>query len=81
MEASLALSSLFHILTIIFWYLFIFYSGLGLFAYIALIISAGFLIYEQKLVRDNLDNIPKAFFDLNGYLGIVFFVLILIDKV
>jgi 4-hydroxybenzoate polyprenyltransferase len=81
LEASLALSSLFHILTIIFWYLFIFYSGLGFFAYIALIISGGFLIYEQSLVRDNLDNIPKAFFDLNGYLGIIFFVLILIDKV
>jgi len=81
LQASLALSTLFHILTIIFWYLFIFYSELGFFAYIALIISGAFLIYEQKLVRDNLDNIPKAFFDLNGYLGMIFFVLILIDKV
>jgi len=81
LEASLALSALFHILTIIFWYLFIFYSGLGFFAYVALFISAGFLMYEQKLVRDNLDNIPKAFFDLNGYLGMIFFVFIVVDKV
>ena len=81
LEASLALSGLFHTLTIGFWYLFIFYANLGFFAYIALIISAGFLMYEQFLVRNNLDNIPKAFFDLNGYLGIIFFVMILIDKV
>jgi 4-hydroxybenzoate polyprenyltransferase len=81
LEASLAFSSLLHILTIVFWYLFIYYSHLGFFAYLALFISAGFLWYEQKLVRDNLDNIPKAFFDLNGYLGVIFFVLILIDKV
>jgi 4-hydroxybenzoate polyprenyltransferase len=81
LEASLALSALFHILTIVFWYLFVFYAHLGFFAYLALIISAGFLMYEQKLVRDNLDNIPKAFFDLNGYLGMIFFVCILLDKV
>jgi 4-hydroxybenzoate polyprenyltransferase len=68
-------------LTIVFWYLFIFYAHLGFFAYVALSISLGFLLYEQKLVRDNLDNIPKAFFDLNGYLGMIFFVLILIDRV
>jgi 4-hydroxybenzoate polyprenyltransferase len=81
LEASLALSGLFHTLTIGFWYLFIFYANLGFFAYLALIISAGFLMYEQWLVRNNLDNIPKAFFDLNGYLGIIFFVMILLDKV
>jgi 4-hydroxybenzoate polyprenyltransferase len=80
-EASLALSGLFHTLTIGFWYLFIFYANLGFFAYLALLISSLFLMYEQKLVRDNLDNIPKAFFDLNGYLGIIFFVCILLDKV
>jgi 4-hydroxybenzoate polyprenyltransferase len=81
LEASLALSSLFHILTIIFWFLFIEYSNLGFFAYIALIISALFLYKEQKMVRNNLENIPKAFFDLNGYLGIIFFILIILDKV
>jgi len=80
LEASLSLSALFHILTIVFWYLFIFYTHLGFFAYLALFISAGFLWYEQHLVRTNLDNIPKAFFDLNGYLGIMFFILILLDR-
>jgi len=81
LEASLALSGLFHSLTIVFWYLFIYYSHLGFFAYVALLISAKFLIYEQYLVRTNLDNIPRAFFDLNGYLGVIFFILILLDKV
>jgi 4-hydroxybenzoate polyprenyltransferase len=81
LEASLALSALFHILTITFWFLFIVYSHLGFFAYIALIISAGFLYKEQIMVRNNLEDIPKAFFDLNGYLGIIFFVCIVLDKV
>ena len=81
LEASLMLSALFHILTIIFWFLFIAYSHLGFFAYIALIISAGFLYKEQMMVRNNLENIPKAFFDLNGYLGVIFFICIVLDKV
>jgi len=81
LEASLALSGIFHILTIIFWFLFIVYANLGFFSYVGLIISAGFLMYEQKLVRNNLDNIPKAFFDLNGYLGIIFFLMVVLDKV
>ena len=81
LEASLMLSALFHILTIIFWFLFIAYSHLGFFAYIALIISVGFLYKEQIMVRNNLENIPKAFFDLNGYLGVIFFICIVLDKV
>ncbi len=79
-DITLKLSAFFHILTIIFWFLFVFYANLGIFAYIALCIASGFLIYEQLLVRNNLSNIPKAFFDLNGYLGIIFFICILIDK-
>jgi len=81
LESSLALSALFHILTIIFWFLFIAYSHLGFFAYVALIISAGFLYKEQIMVRNNLNDIPKAFFDLNGYLGVIFFICIVLDKV
>jgi 4-hydroxybenzoate polyprenyltransferase len=81
LEVSLDISKFFHILTIIFWFLFIIYSHLGFFAYIALIISALFLYKEQKMVKENLNNIPKAFFDLNGYLGIIFFILITLDKV
>jgi len=80
LESSLALSALFHILTIIFWFLFIAYSHLGLFAYLALIISAGFLYKEQMMVRNSLNDIPKAFFDLNGYLGVIFFICIVLDK-
>jgi 4-hydroxybenzoate polyprenyltransferase len=81
LEVSLDISKFFHILTIIFWFLFIAYSHLGFFAYVALIISALFLYKEQIMVRNNLENIPKAFFDLNGYLGIIFFICIILDKV
>ena len=35
--------------------------------------AAGILIYEAALVRpDNLDNLQKAFFDMNGYVSIAF---------
>ena len=39
------------------------------------------LSYEQYLVSVHLKNIPKAFFVANGYLGIIFFVCILLDSV
>ncbi len=35
--------------------------------------AAGILVYEAALVRpNNLDNLQKAFFDMNGYVSIVF---------
>ncbi|NPA55526.1 MAG: UbiA family prenyltransferase [Epsilonproteobacteria bacterium] len=73
-NASLFLSGLFHILAVIFWFLFIVYTHLSLSAYIGWLVCAAFLYYEQKLVREDFRNIPRAFFDLNGYLGIIFLV-------
>ncbi len=35
--------------------------------------AAGILVYEAALVRpNNLDNLQKAFFDMNGYVSVVF---------
>jgi 4-hydroxybenzoate polyprenyltransferase len=36
--------------------------------------------YEHFLVRKDFTKIDRAFFTVNGYLGIVFFILIVLDK-
>lgn len=80
-EATLKISAFFHMLTVIFWALFVWVAGLNLFAYIAVILSAFMLGYEHYLVRKDFTKIDRAFFTVNGYLGIVFFILIVLDKV
>lgn len=80
-EASLLISEMFHLFSVIFWLLFVIYAKLGFFAYLAVLISAIMLYYEHKLVKKDFRNIPKAFFDVNGFLGIIFLVLIILDKV
>jgi len=44
------------------------------------IISAFMLYYEHRLIEKDYKNIPKAFFDVNGFLGILFLVFIILDK-
>ena len=60
-DAALFISKMFHIFAVIFWYLFVIYAKLGIFAYIGVFIAQVILHYEQKMVRENPDNIPKAF--------------------
>ncbi|ABB45085.1 4-hydroxybenzoate polyprenyltransferase-related protein [Sulfurimonas denitrificans DSM 1251] len=80
-EATLLLSALFHALAILFWALFVWVAGLGFFAYNAIILSMFMLGYEHYLVRKDFTKIDRAFFTVNGYLGILFFILIVMDKV
>ena len=79
-EATLFISALFHMLSVIFWILFVWIAGLGFFAFVAAYGSGFVLAYEQKLVRKDFTKIDRAFFTVNGYLGIAFFVLIALDK-
>ncbi|MDD6056293.1 MAG: menaquinone biosynthesis prenyltransferase MqnP [Helicobacter sp.] len=72
-KKTLLISKGFHLLTIIFWGLFIYSANLGLFMWAALVLSFIALSYEHYLVSKNFRNIPKAFFTINGYLGIAFF--------
>jgi len=74
------IAQVFHLFTIIFWYLFVQEAGLGLFAYIAVIFSALMLSYEHYLVNKDFTKIDRAFFTINGYLGIIFIILIIIEK-
>jgi len=79
-EKTMLISKIFHTLTIIFWVLFIISSDSSYFGYLAVLISASMLIYEHYLVNKDFNKIDKAFFTVNGYLGIVFFVLIILDN-
>ena len=78
---SLKISAFFHFLTILFWALFVAVAGLGIFAIFAVFFSFLMLSYEHYLVRKDFTKIDKAFFTVNGYLGIVFFSLIVLDKI
>ncbi len=79
-EATLLISSVFHLLTVIFWLLFVWVAALDMFAYMAVMLSACMLGYEHYLVRKDFTKIDRAFFTVNGYLGIAFFVFIILDK-
>lgn len=80
-EATLFISAFFHGLSVLFWILFVWSAGLGIFAFIAAVGSGFVLGYEQKLVRRDFKQIDRAFFTVNGYLGIAFFLLIIVDRI
>jgi 4-hydroxybenzoate polyprenyltransferase len=80
-EATLFISALFHALAVLFWILFVWAAGVGFFAFVAAIGSGFVLYYEQLLVRKDFTKIDRAFFTVNGYLGIAFFVLIILDRI
>jgi 4-hydroxybenzoate polyprenyltransferase len=80
-KKTMNISKVFHSLTVVFWLLFVISSQSGLFAYIAVLVGAIMLTYEHILVNRDFTKIDKAFFTVNGYLGIIFFVLIVIDSI
>lgn len=80
-DATLFISALFHMLSVIFWALFVWVAGLGIFAWVAVVLSGVMLSYEHHLVRKDFTKIDRAFFTVNGYLGIAFLILIVLDRV
>jgi len=78
---TMLISKVFHILTVCFWLAFIINSQSGVFGYVAVLLSAVMLTYEHIIVNRDFSKIDKAFFTINGYLGIAFFILIVIDKI
>lgn len=77
---SLLIAESFHILTVAFWSIFVLQADLGFFAFLALGFSGAMLAYEHSLVRKDFKQIDRAFFTVNGYLGIVFLLLIILDR-
>ena len=80
-DATFFISRLFHAQTILFWLLFVISANLGLFAYVGVLISAIVLFFEHRIVLKDFSKIDRAFFTLNGYLGIIFFALIFLDRI
>ncbi|NWF66124.1 MAG: 4-hydroxybenzoate polyprenyltransferase [Campylobacterales bacterium] len=80
LECTMFISKLFHVLTVLFWLFFVIEANLSIFAYLAVIFSALMLSYEHYLVNKDFKKIDRAFFTVNGYLGILFLILIITDR-
>lgn len=78
-EKTMWIARVFHFFTIVLWSLFILQAHLGVWAYIAVLFSAMMLGYEHYLVNKDFTKIDKAFFTVNGYLGFIFMLLIMIE--
>ena len=78
-KKTMLFSKIMHIFTILFWSLFVIEANLGLFSYLAIVISTIMLTYEHIIVNRDFTKIDKAFFTINGYLGIIFFIFITLD--
>jgi len=78
-KKTMHIAKVFHILTIFFWTLFIVGAGLTFFAQLAIILSTIMLAYEHYLVNKDFTKIDRAFFTVNGYLGILFLILIIFE--
>ncbi|BCD61499.1 4-hydroxybenzoate polyprenyltransferase [Nitratiruptor sp. YY08-26] len=78
---TLFIAKIFHALTILFWLFFVIEAHLGFFAYSAVVVAAGMLTYEHKIVDKDFTKIDRAFFTVNGYLGIIFLLFIIVDEI
>lgn len=77
-DATLKISQLFHTLTILFWLLFAYNLGGDLILLLAVSLSALMLFIEHRIVLKDFKKIDKAFFTINGYLGILFLLLVIV---
>ena len=77
-KKTLAIARIFHLLAVVFWGLYVGPSEIGSYGTMAVIVSALLLGYEHLLVLEDSKNINKAFFTVNGYLGFVFLLFVII---
>lgn len=77
---SLNIARVLHITTILMFVMAGYVRGMYPFYYIGCLIVAGILIYEHRLVKPNdLSRVDMAFFTLNGYVSLLFFLFVLAD--
>jgi len=76
---TMRIARVFHLLTVLFWWWFVVNAGLGIWAKAAVLFAAVMLGYEHYLVNKDFTKIDKAFFTVNGYLGFVFLILIIME--
>ena len=80
-KKTMWIARLFHILAVVFWACFVFMAQLGVWAQLAVVFSAIMLSYEHYIVNKDFTKIDKAFFTVNGYLGFVFLILIILEVI
>lgn len=78
-KKTMWIARIFHVLSIFFWGLFVYEANLGLWAVVAVLFSAIMLSYEHVIVNKDFSKIDKAFFTVNGYLGFVFILFIILE--
>ena len=76
---TMHIAKVFHILAVVFWGWFVADAGLGIWAQLSVLFSAIMLGYEHYLVNKDFTKIDRAFFTVNGYLGFVFLIFIILE--
>jgi len=80
-KKTMLIARVFHLLTVIFWVLFVMSAKLGIWAETAVLFAAVMLTYEHYLVNKDFTKIDRAFFTVNGYLGFVFLFFIILEVI
>ena len=80
-KKTMWIARVFHFLAIVFWAYFVMTAGLGFWSQLAVLFSAIMLSYEHYIVNKDFTKIDKAFFTVNGYLGFVFLILIIMEVI
>ena len=78
-NTTMWIARVFHFLATVFWVLFVAKAGLGIWGQMAVGFSAIMLGYEHYIVNKDFTKIDKAFFTVNGYLGFVFMLFIIME--
>src|SRR5919199_355502 len=79
--SALAVSRVWHALSVAFLVVFGVTAGLGVVYYLGVVVVAWLLFYEHSLVRaDDLSKLNVAFFTMNGVISAIFFVFVLLDR-
>ena len=80
-KKTMLIARVFHLLAVVFWVWFVTAAHLGLWAQLAVLFAAVMLTYEHYLVNKDFTKIDRAFFTVNGYLGFVFLLFIIMEVI
>ena len=78
---TLIIARVFHLITFVCWLLFCHFAPLGIFAFLGAIAGGCMLVAEHRIAAQGMEHINRAFFTINGYLGVIFFVFIVLDSI
>lgn len=79
-KKAILFARFFHILTFLFLILTGILANMGVIYFGGVLILSAFLVYEHSLIKENdLSKINVAFFTINGYVSILYFVFVLLD--